>query len=96
MSIILNQRMRAFLENKQFYNATLQRRAVFDYYYKESFNVNWYDIRSGNSPLSPWNYLNNFLNIDKVKKALNLPEFIMFKRDPGVYENLIVFIKINY
>ncbi|KAJ3083676.1 hypothetical protein HDU99_007324 [Rhizoclosmatium hyalinum] len=69
----------------QWREATLARNEIFAKFKEFSGNINPYDVRKG-SVQNSWVDMETLLNIDTVKKALNVPTVYKFEKDPKVAE----------
>ncbi|KAJ3203505.1 hypothetical protein HDU82_006531 [Entophlyctis luteolus] len=67
--------------------ATASRNRLFEAFKAFSGNINPYDIRKG-SVQNSWILMETFLNLNYVKKALNVPTTLKFEKDPKVAEML--------
>ncbi|KAJ3018677.1 UNVERIFIED_CONTAM: hypothetical protein HDU68_011020, partial [Siphonaria sp. JEL0065] len=74
-------------ERGEFRAATLARNEIFAAFKNYTGNINPYDIRKG-SLQNSWADMEALLNIDAVKKALNVPSDLKFEKDPAVAEAL--------
>jgi vitellogenic carboxypeptidase-like protein len=67
--------------------STAARNELFEYFKVVTGGINWYDVRKGDIPNS-WENMNQLLNTDPIKGALNVPFELPYDKDPEVYAHL--------
>ncbi|KAJ3068004.1 hypothetical protein HDU98_008818 [Podochytrium sp. JEL0797] len=77
-----------FANQENWRAAVLARNEIFAAFKEFTGNINPYDIRKGGVPNS-WVDMISLLNLDKVKKALNVDADLRFEEDPRVDEALL-------
>ncbi|KAJ3113600.1 hypothetical protein HDU96_003177 [Phlyctochytrium bullatum] len=68
--------------------ATAARNHIFAIFANATGGINWYDVRRGDIP-NTWAKMELFLSQPEIKRALNVPAWVNFSKDPAVYAHLV-------